>query len=759
MAVAFVANRGTASNKTSGTTISLSPTGNISVGNLLIVAVAADNLSATTPTFTFSDSKSNTWTTEVQGAVNATAAAGASGAIGACYITTQITTTDTITVTLSGAVTAKAVQLLEFSGTLDIERNAAVTATGATSTPSVTSGSANIGDLVIGVTAYEDNAAPNSVDADTTRGSWSTGFGTFTTGGGAATNIGVSAQYKITTTAAGTQTYNIVLGAATDWVAMAVPFQEGHKRTATSSGTGTSTASGSKLVSTVSRTASSSGTGTSTATVPPVSFTDDFTRADSTTSIGGNWIVRAGTFGITSNQGYPVAATATATQPIQSSAFKQVVRAKIVADPAVNSPVNVLIAWKDSNNYIAAVRSQPFATWILSSVVAGVVTNHGNTGLSATTNVWVHIVRDGTSFQISAQSTTAGSAQTRSSTFTITGFDFNDVGILFPSSGTAYTVDDFTARPVVTTTRTATAAGTGTSTATRLITDLRTASSSGTGTSTATGVITQFRTATSSGTGTSTATGLVTPVVARTATSTGTGTSTASRLITRLRTATATATGTSTAVAASVRLRTATSTGTGASTATRTVTKLRTGSATGQGTSTATGTATAVITRTASATGTGTSTAVGAVQAAIQRTATSAGTGTATADGATNPAIQRTATAAGTGTSAAARTVFRRRTATSAGTGAATGTGQRTPEIQRQATAVGISTETVVSIGLPRPLNPPRTPRQALRRSQQTTVVAEAPKLVVPQVLDIQPVQPTLVFNWEEDDETMLCLA
>lgn len=634
-------------------------------------------------------------------------------------------------------------QTLVYSGvdtTTPIDASAVVSdsagATAATFTPTgVTTASANA--MVVSFASTSDDNAINlsSAQGFTLRIS---GANYDTTIGGDH-SVGVADCIIATASTPTMPTWNQSVNGPDYWAAITVSLKSG--------------------VTTVARTATSSATGTSTATVPPVSFTDDFTRADSTTSIGGNWIVRAGTLGITSNQGYPVAATATATQPIQSSEFKQVVRAKIVADPAVNSPVNVLIAWKDSNNYIAAVRSQPFATWVLVSVVGGVTTNHGNTGLSATTNVWVHVVRNGTSFQISAQSTTAGANQTRSSTFTITGFDYNDVGILFPSSGTAYTVDDFTARPVVTTARTGTAAGTGTSTAIRLITDLRTASSSGTGTSTATGVVTRFRTATSSGTGTSTATGLVTPVVARTATSTGTGTSTASRLITRLRTATATAIGTSTAVAASVRLRTATSTGTGASTATRTVTKLRTGSATGQGTSTVTGTATAVVTRTASATGTGTSTAVGAAQAAIQRTATSSGTGTATADGATNPAIQRTATAAGTGTSAAAGTVFRRRTATSAGTGAATGTGQPTPEIQRQATAAGISTETVVSIGLPRPLNPPRTPRQALRRSQQTTVVAEAPKLVVPQVLDIQPVQPTLVFNWEEDDETMLCLA
>jgi hypothetical protein len=549
--------------------------------------------------------------------------------------------------------------------------------------------------------------------------------------------IGVADRIIATASTPTMPTWNMSVGAPDYWAAITASFSDGTPttlRTASASGIGSSSATA--LVTRI-RTATTAAIGTATAVVPPVSFTDNFTRADSTTSIGANWIVRAGTLGITSNQGYPVTATATATQPIQSSAFKQVVRVKIVADPAVNSPVNVLIAWKDSNNYVAAVRSQPFATWVLVSVTAGVTTNHGNTGLSATTNVWVHVVRDGNTFQMSAQSTTAGATQTRSSTFTISGFDYNDVGFLFPSSGTAYTVDDFSARPFDTTTRTTTSSGTGTTATAELVTRPRTATATATGSSTAAGTVVKLRTAASSGTGSSTATGAVIPITTRTASSTGSGASTAAGLVTRLQTATAASAGSSTVVGVVVKLRTALANAQSISDATRVVVKLRTALAAGQGSSTAVGSLTVVVARTAS----------------------SAATGTATATGSLNPAIDRTATASAAGSSTATRTIVRRRTATAAGLGTATAAGQRTAEIQRQGVAVGISSEETVSVALPRPLNPPRTPRQALRRSRLTTIVADTPTLVVPRVLDIQPIQPTLVFDREADDEIMLCLA
>jgi hypothetical protein len=580
---AFVRAHRTNSSKVSGSTFDAILAATVPVGNLLVVTTGFDNSGTNAPTVTFSDTKGNTWTTlSTTYGGGTSSATGLGAAIGFCYVQTQLASTDTVTATYSASITAKTLSVVEFSQTLDVEDSAAVVANGSSTTPSATSGTVSNGSVVIGMMANElDQTGAN--DTDTTNGSWASAGAIATAGGNAASNIGQRANYKIVT-GSGTQTYNPVLTTTADWVALVAVLKSGTKQTASSSATGTSSATGSRLVTTIATTASSSGTSSSTATVPVASFTDDFSRANSTTSIGGNWIVRAGTLGITSNQGYPVTATATATQPIRSSAFKQVVRAKIVADPAVNSAVNVLIAWKDSSNYIAAVRSQPFATWVLVSVVGGVTTNHGNTGLSATTDVWVHIVRDGTAFQISAQSTTAGAGQSRSATFTISGFEYNDVGFLFPSSGTAYTVDDFTARAVETSTRTASSSGAGTSSATRVVVRLRTATSAGAGTSAASRTIIKLRTATAPATGTSAAERTATRV--RTASAAGSGSATATRTVSPARTATSTGSGSSTATGSRLSTsvdRTATAAGAGSSTATGTSARARTATGTGVG--------------------------------------------------------------------------------------------------------------------------------------------------------------------------------
>lgn len=264
---AYVRNGGNTTTKTNGSSISQSVAGvGHSAGNLLVVNLAFDNLSATTPTATFSDSKGNTYTTISQSATNASASAGVGGAIGVSYLSTALASGDTVTATLSSAVDAKVITIAEFSGTLDVEEVADVIATGASTTPSVTSGSAPSGDVVIGsVMAELDNSA--GVDSDTTNGSWVTMAQAWTFGGNQFSNVSVRSQYKIVT-ASGTQTFNPTLPTSTDWVALVVVLASGAKRTATSSGTGSSSASGSKVTGpqTVSRTATGSGTGSSSAT-------------------------------------------------------------------------------------------------------------------------------------------------------------------------------------------------------------------------------------------------------------------------------------------------------------------------------------------------------------------------------------------------------------------------------------------------------------------------------------------------------------
>lgn len=755
MPIAYVGNLGTNNNRTSGNTLATTVTSGASPGTLIVVVVACDNLSATTPTITFSDSVGNTYTTIVEKATNATAAAGVTGAIGAALLSTAlVANTSTVTATMSGNVTAKVMNVFAFSGVGTSTRVASVTGSGSSTAPTVTSGTAQVGDLTLGLIAYEDSSALSAADADTTNGSWSTNVNQLTSGGGAATNVGLSFQYKIQTTTASAQTYNNTLATSTDWVSLVATLEPVIERTATGSGTGSQTAS-----------------------APPVSFTDSFTRANSTTSVGGDWNVQTGTLGITSNAAYmPSGTSAMAYQFIQTSGRKQVVRATVTA-PASAGQTSIYIAWQDADNYIALVRSYAFATYILTKRVAGVSTNLGNTGLSATLDAYVTIVRDGDVFYASAQSTTAGQNQTRTIEYTVTGLTGNGVGFSFDTSSTSFTIDDFSARPFVTYSRTATGSGTGSQTATPVKTAIRTATGSGTGSATTVSYKTRQRTATGAGTGTSTAVGART--LARTATANGTGSATNAQLLTRIRTATGTGLGTQTTTAITSRLRTATGNGTGTATSSQLRQILR--SATSNGTGTQSAERTYIRSRTATGIGTGTSAVTWSFPSSISVTASATGTGSSSVTWFIPATISRTASGVGTGTVTQTTDVITPiRTASGFGTSSQSATGYLTPEIQRQAFGSGTGasvveyrrehlrtatdavtgTATATWTGSPRPLPPPSPTNQARVKSRQTTTVITT-KPVIHMVLPLQRVQslPRLVFDYVEDDETMLCLA
>ena len=207
-----------------GTTLLINLTTPIAVDDMIIVRVAADNLSATTPTMTVSDPSGNTYSQVAFAGINATAAAGVVGGLFACTATSAVAAGQNITVTFSGSVAHKAgyaESFLKFSST---PRAGETPASGASSTPSVTSVSASTGDLVIGMAAVETRFVPSAYDSDTSNGSWSTGFVRQSATSGT-DNLCVEAvgQWKIVT-GAGTQTYNITAGASTDWVAHTAVF-------------------------------------------------------------------------------------------------------------------------------------------------------------------------------------------------------------------------------------------------------------------------------------------------------------------------------------------------------------------------------------------------------------------------------------------------------------------------------------------------------------------------------------------------------
>ena len=224
MAGAFKTTLGTGQATTSGTTIVITTTAAIDIGDLVVVRWASDNLSATTPTATCADG-GNTYTVLRQAAVNATAAAGVAGGILATKATVARPSGSTITVTLSGAVAHKCAYANSFTGVENTTRVAAVGATGTATAASAGATAAGIlaGDLVLGHIANETRGTITG-DSDTVNGSWSTQVKhQSATSGTDSACVSVAGQYKIAT-AGGAQTYNVTAVGA-EWVCQCVVLQ------------------------------------------------------------------------------------------------------------------------------------------------------------------------------------------------------------------------------------------------------------------------------------------------------------------------------------------------------------------------------------------------------------------------------------------------------------------------------------------------------------------------------------------------------
>jgi hypothetical protein len=228
--VAFKSALGNNANNVSGTTLVITTTNPIAIGDFVVVRVAADNTSATAPTFTCADSGGNTYTNQIAN-VNGTSTAGSgvAGAILTRVATAAVATGGTITVTLSPAAVGKAAYAEVFTG-VDTDSGFgfdAASALGATTAASVATATAQaipVGALVLGACATETRTVPTA-DSDTLNGSWSAqvtraGGGT---SGQDATSVSAVGQYKIVT-AAGQQTYNITTVAA-EWVSLVVVFR------------------------------------------------------------------------------------------------------------------------------------------------------------------------------------------------------------------------------------------------------------------------------------------------------------------------------------------------------------------------------------------------------------------------------------------------------------------------------------------------------------------------------------------------------
>lgn len=219
-----ITSRGTGTNGTAGTTYNINPATSFVAGNTLgILALTYDPITAADPFSSISDALGNTWTTEL---VRTNIVTGSTGVIVRVFSTPfnvgVLATTNAITITFTSAVTAKAYGLLQCTSSISgaiVAVNQITSATGTSTTPSVTSGTIRNGSSIcFGIVGAEGNDT-RTADADTTNGTW-TAWANVGVGTGA-TGIQMISQYKTQTTADSTQTYNPTISASEIWVAIA----------------------------------------------------------------------------------------------------------------------------------------------------------------------------------------------------------------------------------------------------------------------------------------------------------------------------------------------------------------------------------------------------------------------------------------------------------------------------------------------------------------------------------------------------------
>lgn len=226
MAAPGLTARGTAGNAGGGTTITITPTGNLAASSIAYILISLDN--STTGggqqgSLTVTDTKGNTWTRRISDIV--TGGAANAGVEAASFDTTQnggaLTTGDTITVSWTTAATAKTVMLLEITGTPQYSASSS-SAASATSSPTITTSTLATDTLIIGSLHIEQGS--NTVvtdDGDSSNGSWSAGARQ-TQGTTSTSSSSTFYQYK-QTTGSGTQTFNPTTSTTSDqviaWVA------------------------------------------------------------------------------------------------------------------------------------------------------------------------------------------------------------------------------------------------------------------------------------------------------------------------------------------------------------------------------------------------------------------------------------------------------------------------------------------------------------------------------------------------------------
>lgn len=218
----------TAGNRNSEASTSTTLLQDASPGDLILVAIAADNAgtSGAAAISGVSDDSGNTYSqVEIQNRTPGNAANdGCTVAIyGSVVVNTITNAVNLVTIAWSPNVSAKAIVIVRIRNADPTPYSKPKNSGSGTTYTSNASTSMSAGDLFFGAVANESNTAPGT-DTDTTNGSWSSDGAVSAGSGGDATKMALRASWKVVA-GAGAQTLNGSTGANTDWALVAALYQ------------------------------------------------------------------------------------------------------------------------------------------------------------------------------------------------------------------------------------------------------------------------------------------------------------------------------------------------------------------------------------------------------------------------------------------------------------------------------------------------------------------------------------------------------
>lgn len=217
---------------TSSPSLDVTPSVSFSVGDLVVVCIAADNAGTggAGSIVDVEDSSGNTYTARAMqthgGAVSSNTAG--TVAIFTARVDVALTVASTITVNFSPDTVAKAAVLWKVtSGLGAYSFPSSITDYGNSTQPIWTGFSVTANDMVIAAAAFEDDATSATRDGDSTGGaSWSDPLHLATADAGAELSSQVVAsQWKVPTSTA-TQNWNLTFSAAHDWESAGITIRE-----------------------------------------------------------------------------------------------------------------------------------------------------------------------------------------------------------------------------------------------------------------------------------------------------------------------------------------------------------------------------------------------------------------------------------------------------------------------------------------------------------------------------------------------------